>query len=126
VLALCQQSLVTALVRELAMQAQCLAFEAAAAAGGEARWVLRVERESLCTDANRDRLQAALATLVQGGAQVVLERGKAVNTPAQKDQAIREARQLAARHLIENDGLVRELLSQFPGAQLVAGSVRPM
>ncbi len=124
--ALCQQGLVTALVRELAMQAQCLAHDPAAAPGGDARWVLRAERESLCTDANRDRLQAALATLVQGGAQVVLEKGKAVNTPAIREQAIREARQLAARQLIDNDGLVQELLSQFPGAQIIAGSVRPL
>ncbi len=123
---LCQQGLVSALVRELAMQAQCLAHEAPPSAGGEGRWHLQVERESLCTDSNRERLQNALASLVQGSAQLTLTRGKAVNTPAQREQAIREARQQAAQRLIEGDGLVQELLGQFPGAQIVAGSVRPM
>jgi DNA polymerase-3 subunit gamma/tau len=124
--ALCQQGLVAALVRELAMQAQCLAHEPPATAGGAGHWHLQVERESLCTDGNRDRLQNALATLVQGSAQLTLTRGKASNTPAQREAAIREARQQAAQQLIEGDGLVQELLGQFPGAQIVAGSVRPM
>jgi DNA polymerase III subunit gamma/tau len=126
VMGLGQQGLITALVRELAMQAQCLSHEPAQAPGAAARWVLRVERESLCTDSNRERLQAALATLAGGSADLQIERGKPTHTPALKEQAIREARQLAAQRLIESDALVGELLSQFPGAQFVAGSIRPL
>jgi DNA polymerase-3 subunit gamma/tau len=123
---MCQQGLVAALVRELAMQAQCLSHEAPATAGGAGHWHLQAERESLCTDSNRERLQNALASLVQGSAQLTLTRGKASNTPAQREAAIREARQQAAQQLIEGDGLVQELLAQFPGAQILAGSVRPL
>ncbi len=123
---LAQQGLITALVRELAMQAQCLSHVPAAGAGAPARWVLKVERESLCTDSNRERLQAALATLAGGAAELQIEKGKPSHTPALKEQAIREARQLAAQRLIEGDALVGELLAQFPGAQIVAGSIRPL
>jgi DNA polymerase-3 subunit gamma/tau len=126
VMALGQQGLITALVRELAMQAQCLQQVPAHPGGAAARWVLRVERESLCTDSNRERLQAALATLADGVAELQVERGKPTHTPALKEQAIREARQQAAQRLIEGDALVGELLSQFPGAQIVAGSIRPL
>jgi DNA polymerase-3 subunit gamma/tau len=126
VMGLGQQGLITALVRELAMQAQCLQQVAAQPGGAVARWVLRVERESLCTDSNRERLQAALGTLVDGAAELQIERGKPTHTPALKEQAIREARQQAAQRLIEGDALVGELLSQFPGAQIVAGSIRPL
>ncbi len=125
VMQLCQQGLVAALVRELAMQAQCLAHQPAQGAQ-PASWVLQVERESLCTEANHERLRAALGTLLQAEAELRIDRGKAQFTPAVKEQAIREARQRAAQHLIESDPLVRELMGQFPGAQIVAGSVRPL
>ena len=125
VMQLCQQGLVAALVRELAMQARCLSHEPAAA-GQPARWVLQVERESLCTDANRDRLQGALATLVGGEATLQIDRGRVACTPAMKEQAIREARQMAAQQLIEHDPMVVDLLAQFPGAQIVSGSIRPL
>ncbi|MEY2842383.1 MAG: hypothetical protein RI920_420 [Pseudomonadota bacterium] len=108
------------------MQAQCLQQVPAQPGGAAARWLLRVERESLCTDSNRERLQAALATLADGVAELQVERGKPTHTPALKEQAIREARQQAAQRLIEGDALVGELLSQFPGAQIVAGSIRPL
>lgn len=124
VMQLCQQGLVAALVRELAMQAQCLAHQPAQGSQ-PASWLLRVERESLCTDANQERLRAALGTALQTEAELRIEKGKAQFTPAVKEQAIREARQRAAQRLIETDPLVRELMGQFPGAQIVAGSVRP-
>lgn len=108
------------------MQAQCLAHVPARPDEAGALWVLRVERESLCTDSNRERLQAALGTLAGGTAELQIERGKPTHTPALKEQAIREARQLSAQRLIEGDALVGELMSQFPGAHIVAGSIRPL
>ncbi|MEY4764878.1 MAG: hypothetical protein RI907_1551 [Pseudomonadota bacterium] len=126
VMSLSQQGLVVALVRELAMQAQCLEHEPLVAGGASpAVWVVRVERESLCTDANIERLRAALGTLVAGDAVLRIEKGRVKHTPATKEQAIREARQRAAQRMIEHDPLVRQLIAQFPGAQIVAGSVRP-
>ena len=52
---------IAALVRELAMQAECVAFDDAAS---PVRVRLRVERESLRADALQDKLAAALGTVV--------------------------------------------------------------
>ncbi|HEX5354786.1 MAG TPA: DNA polymerase III subunit gamma/tau [Aquabacterium sp.] len=114
---------ITALVRELAMQAQCVAQQDE---GGQSLWRLRVERESLCSDSNRDRLAAAMGQVLEAQVMLELERGKAHNTPAQRDQVARERRQHQADHLIETDPLVRGLLSQYPGARIVPGSIRPI
>jgi DNA polymerase-3 subunit gamma/tau len=121
---LAAQGLIAALVRELAMQAQCVAQQDEGAAS---RWTLRVERESLCSEGNRERLAAALGQLLPGlQVTLELERGTAYNTPAQREQLARELRQHRADHLIEADPLVRSLLSQYPGARIVPGTVRPL
>ncbi len=114
---------ITALVRELAMQAQCVAQHDE---GGQSMWRLRVDRESLCSEANRERLAQALAQVVSGQVMLELEKGPAHNTPAQRDQVARERRQHQAEHLIESDPLVRSLLAQHPGARIVPGSIRPL
>ncbi|TAK95995.1 MAG: DNA polymerase III subunit gamma/tau [Aquabacterium sp.] len=114
---------ITALVRELAMQAQCVAQQDE---GGQSMWRLRVERESLCSGSNRDRLAAAMGQALEAAVTLELEKGKAHNTPAQRDQVARERRQHQADHLIETDPLVRGLLSQYPGARIVPGSIRPL
>jgi DNA polymerase-3 subunit gamma/tau len=114
---------ITALVRELAMQAQCIATMEE---GGGSRWRLRVERESLRVDQLRDRLILALSQLLEHEAVIELEGGPTVNTPAQRDQAARERRQRAAEDLIQGDALVQSVLTQYPGARIVAGSIRPL
>jgi DNA polymerase-3 subunit gamma/tau len=104
------------LVRELAMQAQCVDMD------GE-RWVLRVESDSLRAQA--DKLLAALAAVP--GAPVALEvaRGSTVDTPAKRAAAERERRQREAEALIHNDPLVQEMMRQFSTARIVPGSVKP-
>ncbi|WP_363302770.1 DNA polymerase III subunit gamma/tau [Aquabacterium sp.] len=114
---------ITALVRELAMQAQCVAQHDE---GGQSMWRLRVDRESLCSETNRERLAQALSQVVSGQVMLELEKGSAHNTPAQRDQVARERRQHQAEHLIESDPLVRSLLAQYPGARIVPGSIRPL
>ena len=114
---------ITALVRELAMQAQCVA---SMEEGGGSRWRLRVERESLRGDMHRERLAQALSQLLEHTAVIELEGGAAVNTPAQRDQAARDRRQRAAEDLIQRDPLVISVLAQYPGARIVAGSIRPV
>lgn len=114
---------ITALVRELAMQAQCVAQQDE---GGQSMWRLRVERESLCSETNRERLAQALSQAVSGVVMLELEKGPAHNTPAQREQVARERRQHQAEHLIESDPLVRSLLAQHPGARIVPGSIRPL
>ena len=117
------QGVITALVRELAMQAQCVAHRDE---GGQSMWSLRVERESLRSETNRERLAQAMSQVLAAQVLLELERGAAFNTPAQRDQVAREQRQHQAEHLIESDALVRSLLSQYPGARIVPGSIKPL
>jgi DNA polymerase-3 subunit gamma/tau len=108
-----------ALVRELAMQAQCLA------AGDGGVWRLRVERETLRAPAQRDKLQAALGALLGQAVQVEVEAGVATDTPAQRASAERVRRQNEAEQIIHNDPLVQALMKQFKTARIVPGSVKP-
>lgn len=117
------QGVITALVRELAMQAQCVAQRDE---GGQSMWSLRVERESLRSETNRERLAQAMSQVLAAQVMLELERGTAFNTPAQRDQVAREQRQHQAEHLIESDALVRSLLAQYPGARIVPGSIKPL
>lgn len=117
------QGLITALVRELAVQSQCVAQRQE---GALSTWHLHVPRASLCGDMHKDRLTQALAQVLGCDVQLHVEQGTAVNTPAQRDLAAREARQHAAEALIEGDALVRALLAQYPGARIVPGSVAPI
>lgn len=117
------QGLITALVRELAVQSQCVAQRQE---GALSLWHLQVPRASLCGDMHKDRLTQALAQVLGCEVQLQVVQGAAVNTPAQRDLAAREARQHAAEALIEGDALVRGLLAQYPGARIVPGSVAPI
>ena len=117
------RGLIAALVRELAIQAQCVAHENR---GAHSLWRLRVERESLRSDNLRDRLAQALTELLGQEAKLELEPGAAFNTPAQRDLAAREQRQRQAEQLISGDPHVQQLLKQYPGARIVPGSIHPM
>ncbi len=123
VAAMAGHGLIAALVRELAMQAQCVAWREQ---GEGINGTLRVERESLITAALQDRLTQALTQHLQRPVSLTVERGAAFNTPAQRDQAAREQRQRDAETLIQSDPLVQSLLQQHPGARIVPASIRPI
>jgi DNA polymerase-3 subunit gamma/tau len=89
-------------------------------------WQLLVDRESLRSDTNRDRLAQAMSQHLGHDVALSLDKGAAFNTPAQRDQVARELRQQQAEQLIEGDALVQSLLAQYPGARIVPGSVRPI
>ena len=109
---------ISALTRELALQAQCVAIEGV-------RWRLRVERETLAAAAHRDRLQAALGDALGGAVELEIEIGAAQDTPALREAAERARRQQAAEKIIHDDPLVRTLLQQYSTARIVPGSVKP-
>jgi DNA polymerase-3 subunit gamma/tau len=117
------RGLIAALVRELAIQTQCIALEDRST---HKLWRLRVERDSLRTDNLRDRLAQALTELLGHPNTLELERGTAFNTPAQRDQVARDLRQQRAEQLISGDPLVQQLMQQYPGARLVPGSIHPL
>ena len=88
-----QRQLIAALVRELAMQAELIEQHDGAAP----LWRLRVERESLRSNALRDKLQAALAEgLGITTLRLELEAGAVQDTPAKRVAAERQRRQQEA------------------------------
>ena len=82
---LLERGSITALVRELAIQAQCVAVDGMV-------WTLRVERESLAAPAPRDRLQAALREALGEPVTLRVEIGATDDTPARRDAADRARR----------------------------------
>ena len=113
---------ITAMVRELAMQAECLRV----LDGASGRiWQLRVERENLRAPALRERLQAALAQVEGRAERIEIEAGAVGDTPAARDAAERDRRQAEAERVINDDPLVKALMAQYKTARIVPGSVRP-
>jgi DNA polymerase-3 subunit gamma/tau len=114
---------ISALVRELAMQAELVAIDAGEE-GGE-RWTLKVERETLRAPTLAEKLQAAL--LAQTGAKIRIEAVAGVpgDSPARRDAEAAALRQREAESIIHNDPLVQAMLAQFSTARIVPGSIRP-
>jgi DNA polymerase-3 subunit gamma/tau len=119
--ALIARELIAALVRELALQSQLVARDTDSQ---PPRWLLRVERESLTQMSTRERLQAALAQLGHE-VHLDLEGGVVSDSPARRLQAAAARRQRAAERLVQTDGYVQQLQSQW-GARVVSGSIKPL
>lgn len=117
-----QAGSIGALVRELAMQAECIGFDAQAQ---PLRIALRVERETLRSSANVDKLQAALTQALGKPVQLQVEAGVAEDSPARRDAAERARRQAEAEQIIHDDPLVQALMAQYKTARIVPGSVKP-
>ena len=122
VLALAGTNAITAMVRELAMQAQCLGVVDGEA---EQHWRLRVERENLRAPALRERLQAAIAAHQQRPVRLEVEAGSVADTPAAREAAERARRQAEAERVIHDDPLVKALMAQYKTARIVPGSIKP-
>ena len=108
---------VTALVRELALQAQLVGRD-------EGHWMLRVERESLNQPAARDRLRTAL----EGAGHAVdlsVEVGAVTDSPARRQAHANKRRQDAAERVILADPFVQQMMRDF-GARIVPGSIKPL
>ncbi|RTL20013.1 MAG: DNA polymerase III subunit gamma/tau [Burkholderiales bacterium] len=102
---------------ELARQAQALGCTSV---DGREVWSLRVERESLRAPALVAKLEAAL------GARLDIEAGVAEDSIALRTVARAEAEQRAAEDLAASHPMTRTLLSQFPSARILPGSVQPL
>ena len=102
---------------ELARQAQALGCRTVE---GREVWTLRVERESLRAPALVSKLEAAL------DARLEIEAGVAEDSIALRTVARAEAQQRAAEELAAQHPMTRTLLSQFPSARILPGSVQPL
>jgi DNA polymerase III subunit gamma/tau len=114
---------VAALVRELAQQAGLERIDTSTL---PATWHLQVERDSLRTDALRDKLCQALSTALGEPLQLMLHDAVPQDSPSRRDAAERERRQRQAETAIRNDPLVLDLMSQFKSARIVPGSIKPL
>ncbi|HEX5683117.1 MAG TPA: DNA polymerase III subunit gamma/tau [Ideonella sp.] len=123
VAALAAANAIAALVRELAMQAELTAIEAAE--GGGERWCLRVERETLRAPTLAEKLQAAVVTHAGLNIKIEVSAGVPDDSPARRDAEAAALRQREAEAIIHNDPLVQAMLAQFSTARIVPGSIRP-
>jgi len=107
---------ITALVRELALQSQLVARDGS-------HWLLRVERESLNQPTARERLRAALEAAGHA-AQITVEVGVVIDSPARRNAAAAAERQRRAEEIVNNDPFVQSLMRDY-GAKIVPGSIKP-
>ena len=114
---------ITAMARELALQAELLAVQPAE--GGGRQWLLRVERETLRTSALGAKLGAALQSALGEPVQLLVEAGVALDSISRRDGLARQQAQAAAEQTIQADPAVRELMAQFATARIVPGSIKP-
>lgn len=114
---LVKAQLIQAMTRELAMQSQLIAKEATG-------WVLQVERASLNSPSNRERLQLALQALGHA-VTISVQLGPVQDTPAKRITTQQNERQQAAEAEIMNDPLVQQLMREFD-ATIVPGSIKPL
>jgi DNA polymerase-3 subunit gamma/tau len=120
---------ITALTRELALQAGLAAVDEPGASDPStlpARWRLCVARESLRAPVLAERLGAALAGVVGRPVAIELQAGQPDDTPALREAAARARRQREAEQAIVTDPVVADLLDRFPGARIVPGSIKPL
>jgi DNA polymerase-3 subunit gamma/tau len=120
---LCDQGTLTALARELATQGGLRAIDDGAT---PPRWLLVGERETLRSAPLRDKLAAAIAAELGHAIELELEAGVPEDSPARREAAERQRRQAAAEAAIHADPAVRDLLTQFKGARIVPGSIKPV
>ena len=118
-----RQQAIAALTRELALQADLVGVDESVS---PPCWRLRVAREALRAAPPREKLQAALAEHLGQALRLEVEAGTALDSPALREAAERERRQHEAEQTIQQDPLVRELLSQYPTARIVPGSIKPI
>ena len=114
-------SCIAALVRELAMQSQCVGIDEARNPAGRCASSARPWRAGA-----RDKLQAALSEALGTASCGQLEIGAASTRRRCARPPSAPRRQREAEHTIHNDPLVQSLMQQFKTARIVPGSVKPL
>ena len=118
--AMTQAGRIAAMVRELALQSDCVGIDETSQPH---TWLLQVERETLRSAASCEKLEAALIEQIGEPVRLEVRAGPVSDSPAIRSAAQRAQRQREAEHIIENDPVVRSLIERYPGARIVPGSV---
>ncbi len=108
---------ISALVRELALQSQLVARDTD-------RWQLRIERESLNSAGNRDRLAQALQK-AGFDVQLSVEVGRVTDNPQRRNAAVAAEKQALAEQIIHNNPFVQVMVRDF-GAKIIPGTIKPL
>jgi DNA polymerase-3 subunit gamma/tau len=114
---LLQAQKIQAMTRELAMQSQLVSRI-------DHEWTLQVERESLTSGANLERLQAALHTLGHQAA-LKVHIGPVSDNPALRVAREQQQRMQQAEQEVMSHPLVQQLMQTFD-AKIVPGSIKPL
>ena len=114
---LVKAQLIQAMARELAMQSQLVQKD-------PSRWLLQVERESLNTPSNQERLQLALQSLGHA-VEIEVQIGPVHDTPAKRISAHKIEQQQAAEAAVMNDPAIQKLIQDYD-AKIVPGSIKPL
>jgi len=112
--------LITALVRELALQSELQSQV-------DGVWTLRVESQSLNHAGACDKLLQALQVTAPAKSplRLLLEVGPVVDTPARRNAAAQAERQRLAEAAITDDQFVQDMVRHW-GGRIVPGSIRPL
>jgi DNA polymerase III subunit gamma/tau len=108
---------INALVRELALQSQLMVRE-------DKQWTLQVDKDSLNTPSNRERLQAALVDRGHD-IQLTVTTGLVQDCTAKRIAQENAERQARAEAIILQDPFVQSLMRDFD-AKIVPGSIKPV
>ncbi len=108
---------INALVRELALQSQLMARD-------NQQWTLHVDKDSLNTPSNCERLQAALAQFGHE-VQLTVVMGAVEDSTAKRIKQENAERQARAEEIILQDPFVQSLMRDFD-AKIVPGSIKPV
>ncbi|ASM78414.1 DNA polymerase III subunit gamma/tau [Vitreoscilla filiformis] len=121
VMRLVSEAGLSAMARELALQAQLVAWPE----NDTDDWQLQVERDTLLLPALSDKLAQCLTQLLGRPQRVQVRQGAVQDSPARRAEALLRQRQHQAEQAIHDDVLVQVLLEQFSTARIVPGSIRP-
>ena len=108
---------INALVRELALQSQLMARD-------DKQWSLQVDKDSLNTPSNCERLQTALAQFGHD-VQLSVATGPVLDSTAKRLTQENAERQARAEAIILQDPFVQSLMRDFD-AKIVPGSIKPV
>ncbi len=106
------------LTRELAMQSELLAHDAAS-------FKLRVPKSTLLAAGSLEKLQSALSAAFGRTIKVETELGAVSNSAALNAARAKSEKQQAAEETVASDEFAQSLIAKF-GGQVVPGSVRPI